>query len=140
VTIAQNDNWQDSQAAEIAATNIPPSNDLESAIVRTLDPGSYTVILRGRGETSGTGLVEVYDLGVGAASKLANISTRGLVGTGDDVMIGGFVISGDGGPNARVIVRGIGPSLSDLGVPGVLPDTMLGLHDGNGALIASNDN
>jgi probable HAF family extracellular repeat protein len=140
VTIAQNDNWRDTQEVEIVASTIPPSNDFESAIVRTLDPGSYTVILRGREETSGTGLVEVYDLGVGAASKLANISTRSLVGTGDEVMIGGFVISGDGGPNARVIVRGIGPSLSDLGVPGVLPDTMLELHDGNGALIASNDN
>jgi probable HAF family extracellular repeat protein len=140
VIIAQNDNWHDSQAAEIAATTIPPAYDLESAIVRTLDPGSYTVVLRGRGETSGTGLVEVYDLGLGATSKLANISTRGLVGTGDDVMIGGLVVSGDGGPSAQVIVRGIGPSLSDLGVPGALQDPMLELHDGNGALIASNDN
>jgi hypothetical protein len=139
VTIAQNDNWQDTQAAEIAAT-IPPGNVLESAIVRTLDPGTYTAVLRGRGETSGTGLVEVYDLQPAAASKLANISTRGVIGTGDNVMIGGLIVSGDADRSAKVIVRGIGPSLTNFGVAGALSDPALELHNGNGDLVASNDN
>lgn len=138
--IAQNDNWRDTQAAEIEATAIQPTRDLESAIVRTLAPGTYTAILRGRGNTSGTGLVEVYDLGSGAASKLANISTRGFVGAGDQAMIGGLIVTGDAAGSARVIVRAIGPSLADLGVPGTLTDPALELHDRNGALIASNDN
>ena len=140
VLLARNDNWRDTQAAEIAATTIPPANDLESAIVRTLNPGAYSAVLRGRSETSGTGLVEVYDLGLAANSKLANISTRGFVGTADNAMIGGLIVSGDDGQTAKVIVRAIGPSLSDFGVSGALPDPALELRDGNGALIASNDN
>ena len=138
--VAQNDNWQDTQAAEIQATTIPPGHDRECAIVRNLDPGTYTAILRGRGETGGTGLVEVYDLALGSASKLANISTRGLVGSGDDAMIGGLIVSGDSGQTNMVIVRATGPSLSDFGVPGVLQDPTLELHDADGALIGSNDN
>jgi probable HAF family extracellular repeat protein len=140
VVLAQNDNWRDTQATEILATTIPPANDLESAIVRTLDPGTYTAILRDRGETSGTGLIEVYDLGLAGSSTLANISTRGLVGTGDNVMIGGLIVSGDSGQTDQVIVRAIGPSLSDFGVPDALQDPTLELHDGNGALIGFNDN
>ena len=140
LVLAQNDNWQETQAEEIAATTIPPGNVLESAIVRTLDPGTYTALLRGRGDTSGIGLVEVYDLGPTATSKLANISTRGLVGVGDDVMIGGLIISGGTGQSAKILVRAIGPSLTDFGVPGALPDPALELRDNNGALIASNDN
>ncbi len=140
VLLAQNDNWRDTQAAEILATNIPPANDLESAIVRTLAPGTYTAILRGRGETSGTGLVEVYDLGLAGSSTLANISTRGLIGTGDNVMIGGLIVAGNSGQTAKVIVRAIGPSLSDFGVSGTLQDPTLELHDSNGGLIGSNDN
>jgi probable HAF family extracellular repeat protein len=138
--LAQNDNWQDSQGAEIAATTLQPARNLESAIVRILDPGSYTAVLRGRGEASGIGLIEVYDLGVGTGSNLANISSRGFVGTGDQVMIGGLIIAGDAAGSARVIVRAIGPALTDFGVPGALPDPFLELHDGNGALTASNDN
>lgn len=140
VLLAQNDNWRETQAAEITATTIPPTNDSESAIVRTLNPGAYSAVLRGRGQASGTGLVEVYDLGLAANSKLANISTRGFVGTADNAMIGGLIVSGDVDQTARVIVRAIGPSLSDFGVPGALQDPALELHDGNGALVASNDN
>jgi hypothetical protein len=138
--VAQNDNWQDAQAAEIAATTLQPTKNFESAIVRTLDPGSYTAVLRGRGEASGTGLVEVYDLGAGPGAKLANISTRGFIGAGDQVMIGGVIVAGDAARTARVIVRAIGPTLTDFGVPGALSDPTLELHDGNGALMAANDN
>ena len=138
--LGQNDNWQDTQAAEIAATALQPARNLESAIVRTLDPGSYTAVLRGGGEASGIGLVEVYDLGVGAGSRLANISTRGFVGTGDQVMIGGLIVTGNTTGSARVIIRAIGPALTNFGVTGALSDPVLQLHDGNGAVMASNDN
>jgi hypothetical protein len=138
-TIASNDNWKDTQQAEIQATGIPPSNDLESAIVATLPANNsgYTAILRGKNDTTGVGLVEVYDLDQAANSKLANISTRGFVDTGDNAMIGGF-IAGNG--VAKVIVRAIGPSLTGQGVANALQDPTLELHDGSGATIASNDN
>jgi hypothetical protein len=137
-TIALNDNWKDSQEAEIQATGIPPSNDLESAIVATLPANNsgYTAILRGTNDTTGVGLVEVYDLSQSANSRLANISTRGFVDTGDNVMIGGFILGGD----TKIIVRAIGPSLTSLGVASALEDPTLELHDQNGATIASNDN
>jgi hypothetical protein len=90
--LASNDDWKESQQAEIEATGIPPSNDFESAIVRTLPPGSYTAIMRGKGDTTGIGVVEAYDLNPTANSKLANISTRGFVETGDNVMIGGLIV------------------------------------------------
>ncbi|HVF73251.1 MAG TPA: hypothetical protein VM940_16735 [Chthoniobacterales bacterium] len=137
--IAQNDDWKETQGAEIAATTIAPSSDLESAIVRTLEPGAYTAILRGPGQSSGTALIEVYDLGAATTSSLGNISTRGFVGSGDDVMIGGLIVAGDVGQRAKVIVRAIGPSLSDLGVPGALPDPTLELYGANGTVLASND-
>lgn len=139
-TIAVNDNWKESQQAEIEATGIPPNNALESAIVRTLPPGSYTAIVRGNNNTTGIGLVETYDLDQAAHSKLANISTRGFVETSDNVMIGGLITGPAGTANARVIVRGIGPSLTAAGVPGALQDPTLELHDGNGATMAANDN
>ena len=91
-----NNNWRDDQEQEIQDTGIPPANDLESAIVATLDPGAYTAILRGNGNTSGVALVEVYDLNQGVDSKLANLSTRAFVSTGDNIVIAGFVLSGDG--------------------------------------------
>src|SRR5713101_53379 len=136
--IATNDNWRDTQESEIEATGLAPTDNRESAIVMTLDSDSnYTAILRGTNDTTGVGLVEVYDLDQAANSKLANISTRGFVDTGDNVMIGGF-ISGNG--VAKVIVRAIGPSLTSFGVPGALQDPTLELHDINGAIIATNDN
>jgi peptidase M23-like protein len=143
-TLATNDNWKTrpdgtSQQAEIEATGIPPANDLESALVATLAPGAYTAILAGKNGTTGIGLVEVYDLAQGANSKLANISTRGFVDTGDNVMIGGFIIGGAGQGSAGVVVRGIGPSLASFGVANPLANPVLEIHDGNGVLETLND-
>jgi len=135
--IFSNDNWRSSQEAEIIATTIPPTNELESAIVATLtaNASNYTAIVRGVDDGTGIGVVEAYDLNRAVDSKLANISTRGLVQTGDNVLIGGFIIVGQN--PLRVIVRAIGPSLP---FAGVLADPMLELRDGNGGLIDSNDN
>jgi PKD repeat protein len=144
--IATNDNWkindqnQQSQQAEIEATGIPPTDDRESALVRTLTPGSYTVVLRGKNNSTGIAVVEAYDLDSAATSQLANISSRGLVQTGDNVMIGGFVAGPETAANTRVVVRGIGPSLSGSNVPTPLQDPTLELHNGNGDKIATNDN
>ena len=140
VIIASNDNWRDTQQAEIEATGIAPTNDLESAIVATLpaNNSAYTAILRGKNGTSGVGLVEVYDLARSANSRLANVSTRGFVDTGDNVMIGGIIVGPSTAAATMVLVRAIGPSLSS--VPNALQDPTLELHDGNGNLIAFNDN
>lgn len=144
-TLATNDNWKvrpdgSSQQADVEATTLPPSNDLESAIVATLNPGQYTAILAGKDGGTGGGLVEVYDLARGTNSKLANLSTRAFIGTDDNILIGGFIIGGGRGGGARVIVRAIGPSLAAQNVPGALQDPTLELHDANGVLIATNDN
>lgn len=145
-TLATNDNWKiddqtgQSQEATIRATTIPPNNNLESALVATLNPGAYTAVLAGKNQTVGIGVVEVYDLDPAANSKLANISTRGFVDTGDNAMIGGFIVGGAGGGAAKVIIRGLGPSLGSVGVQGALKDTVLELHDNNGMTIATNDN
>jgi hypothetical protein len=141
-TIVSNDNWKtrsdgSSQQAEIEATTVPPTNDLESAIVATLSPGAYTAILGGKDAGAGVGLVEVYDLAQTADSKLANISTRGFVDTGDNVMIGGLIVGNDTGGTSKVIVRALGPSIP---VTGALSDPTLELRDGSGTLISSNDN
>jgi uncharacterized repeat protein (TIGR03803 family) len=139
-TIAVNDDWKEHQA-EVQATGIPPTNDLESAIVATLNPGAYTAILAGKNNGTGVGVVEVYDLDQAANSRLANISTRAFVDTGSNVMIGGLIVSGGaGGGSARVIVRAIGPSLSASGIQDALQDPTLELHDASGATITSNDN
>jgi hypothetical protein len=139
VTIT-NDNWRDdpAQAALIIATGISPTNDLESAIYATLDPGAYTALVRGKNNTSGVGLVEVYDLNQGVDSKLGNLSTRAFVDTGNNIVIAGFILSGNSG-NDRIVVRGIGPDLVNVGVPNPLADPTLELRDGNGALLAYNN-
>ena len=136
-----NDNWRDTQEAEIIATGIPPANDLESAIVVTLDPGAYTAIVRGRNDTSGVALVEVYDLNREVDSKLGNLSTRAFVSTGDNIVIAGFLLDNQGTALDRIVVRGIGPSLapSTFPVSAVLADPTLELHDTNGALIMANN-
>ena len=134
--LAENDDWENSPNKDaISATGIPPQGTLESAILTTLKPGEYTTILKGVENQTGIGLVEIYDLDRTVDSKLANISTRGFVQTGDNVMIGGFIILGT--ESANTIIRAIGPSLP---VIGALADPTLELHDGNGATIASNDN
>jgi hypothetical protein len=135
-----NNNWRDTQEAEIQATGIPPTDDLESAILVTLNPAAYTAIVRGNGGTSGVGLIEVYDLNMAAASKLANLSTRAFVSTGSDVVIAGFLLSDGNGTN-NIILRGIGPSLapSFFPVAAVLADPTLELRDSNGALLISDN-
>ncbi len=138
VLITSNDNWKDTQQTEIEATGLAPTDDAESAILTTLTPGSYTVVLHGQNGGTGIGLFEAYDLDTTIASTLANTSTRGLVQTGDDVLIGGFIV-GNGGSDTAV-VRAIGPSLADAGIGNPLADPTLDLYDGNGALILSNDN
>ena len=137
--IGSNDNWRDNQQAEIQASGVPPTDDRESAIVASLAPGNYTAVVEGKNQTTGVGLVEVYDLDQPADSKLANISTRGVVETGGNVMIGGFIL-GKGSQQSRLIVRAIGPSLSEAGISGVLADPMLDLRDANGDLVRSNNN
>jgi hypothetical protein len=140
--LLRNDDWKlksdgSSQQAEIEATGIPPNNDLESAIVATLPAkgATYTAILKGLNGGTGIGVVEVYDLDGGKDSELANISTRGVVSTGDNVLIAGTIIQGT--KQLRVIIRATGPSLS---FPGKLGDPTLELRDANGWLIEANDN
>jgi hypothetical protein len=138
--LVQNDNWQDdaASAAQLTALGLALQNPNESGLVATLNPGaSYTAILAGKNGGTGVGLVEVYDTNQAADSQLANISTRGFVQTGSNVMIGGFILGG--GNNTQVALRGIGPSLSQFGLSPVLADPTLELHDGNGALLISND-
>ena len=135
VTIT-NDNWRDDpvQEAAIIATGIPPSNNLEAAIDVTLLPGSYTAIVSGKNNTTGVGLVELYDLSPAVLAKLANISTRAFVGTGGDIVIAGFILGHNTG-DVRIAVRGLSPV-----VPNPLPNPRLELRDANGALIGSNEN
>lgn len=133
--IASNDNWRSDQEVAIIATGVPPSDDLESAIVMTLDPGAYTAVVQGANGGTGVGLVEVYDLDGSVDSILANISTRGVVQTGDDVLIGGFIVVGS--DPLKTLVRAIGPSLP---LTGRLANPTLELHNSDGDIIASNDN
>jgi hypothetical protein len=144
--IASNDDWQttiiggiitSNQVSDIQNSGHAPTAASESAIVANLDPGNYTAIVRGVNNTTGVALVEVYDLDPGASSSLGKISTRGFVQPGD-VMRGGFTVQGTGA--MRVIIRAIGPELAQHGVTNVLGNPTLELHDGTGALIASNDN
>ena len=139
--LKSNDDWRSTQEQEIIATTIPPKDNREAAIVATLNPGAYTALVSGKDGTTGIAVVELYDLGTasadaGAEARLANISTRGKVGTNDDVMIGGFIVSG---PTAKLIIRGIGPSLAQGGVTGALQDPTLDLIDGNGSVVMAND-
>jgi len=136
--IASNDNWMNApNKQEIINSGLAPSNNLESAVLTSLNPGAYTAIVRGVNNGTGIALVEVYDLEtITSGSKLANISTRAFVQTGDNVMIGGFIIVNE---PARVMIRAIGPSLTQLHVPGALANPQLELHDSYN-LIGRNDN
>ncbi len=133
-----NDDWRQTQQAEIEATQLAPTFNSESAILATLTPGSYTAVVRGKNSSSGVGLVEVYDLGPAATSKMANVSTRSWIGTGENVLIGGLIVGG-GSDSVPVLVRAIGPSLTGLGVSDALQDTMLSLHDSNGSPTNNDD-
>ena len=139
-TTVNNDNWQDDpvQAALILATGLAPTNNLESAIDATLNPGAYTAVARGKNNGTGVGLIEVFDLSQAVLAKLANISTRAFVNTGDDIVIAGFILGGNSG-NDRIVVRGIGPSLTAFGVPNALANPTLELRDNNGALLIANN-
>jgi hypothetical protein len=133
---ASNDNWNDALTRQqIIDSGLAPTNSLESALWGIISPGAYTVVVRGQGDATGVGLFEVYDLDRTVNSKLANISTRGFVQSGNDVMIGGFIVVG--ADSQKVIVRALGPSLP---LSGALVNPTLELHDGNGVLIAANDN
>ncbi len=144
--IGRNDNWQTTiiggiithdQVQDIQNSGHAPRDARESVIIGDLSPGNYTAIVRGVNETTGIALVEVYDIGTDTTSILSNISTRSFVQTGDNVMIGGFIVQGTG--TKRVIIRAIGPELSQYGVPTPLADPTLELHDGTGALIGFNN-
>jgi hypothetical protein len=133
-----NNDWQETQEQPLRDANLAPANDLESAILATLAPGAYTAVLRGNGNATGIGLVEVYDLQPGAASKLGNLSTRGSVGSGQNVMIGGTIVTGSDA--ARVLFRALGPSLVAAGIQSPIGDPQLDLFDANGVRIAENNN
>jgi sugar lactone lactonase YvrE len=142
--IGTNDNWKindqtnQSQQAAIQATGLAPSDDRESALIIDVAPAAFTAIVRGKNNTSGVGLVEIYDLNQAADSRLANISSRAFVETGDNVMIGGFIV-GSGNGAAKVVARALGPSLSALGISNALQDPILYLRDANGAVVEFND-
>ena len=142
--IGSNDNWKindqtnQSQQAAIQATGLAPSDDRESAFMLEVAPGAFTAIIRGKNNTTGVGLVEIYDLNQTADSLLANISTRGFVGMGANVMIGGFIV-GSGNGAGKVLIRAMGPSLENFGVTGVLNDPTVSLRNSNGTEIDFND-
>jgi hypothetical protein len=145
-SVITNDNWRSSQEAEIQQSGLAPTDDRESAIIRTVPAGNYTAIIRGVNNTTGIGLIEIYDLGTTASNQsetleatasneLGNLSVRADVRTDDNVLIDGLILRG--GTPKRVLVRALGPSVQ---VPGALQDPTLELHDGNGALLLGNDN
>ena len=134
-SVVTNDNWQQAPNVAEIPSGFAPSNDLESIIYTSLSPGNYTAILKGAHGEAGVGLVEAYDFDTASTAKLANIATRGFVNTGDNVMIGGFIIGGT--EPANVLVRAIGPSLIPFGVQGALQATTLELHDANGGVISN---
>jgi hypothetical protein len=136
--LATNNDWQQTQAQALRDASLAPSNDLEAALLFTLAPGAYTAILRGNGNATGIGLVEVYDLQTSATSKLGNLSTRGLVGSAQNVMIGGTIVTGS--DPARVVFRALGPSLGAVGIQNPISDPQLDLFDANGSKISSNNN
>jgi hypothetical protein len=144
--VAMNDDWKvtqvgglitGDQSAEIAASGVKPGNDLESAIIANLPPGSYTAVVRGAGNSVGTGVVDAYDLSPASSATLVNFATRGLIQPADKLMIAGFIIQN--GP-VRAVIRAIGPSLAAFGITNALPDTTLQLRDTNGAIVVENDN
>jgi hypothetical protein len=124
------------QSAEISRSGLAPSNDLESAIIADLAPGSYTAVVQGAGGGTGTGVVDAYDLSGASPARLANIATRGLVQPGDKLMIAGFIVQNGA---VRAVIRAIGPSLVAFGIGNALPDTTLQLRDQNGAIVVEND-
>ena len=138
--IAANDNWKETQQAQIQATGLAPPNNLDAATLITLSPGAYTLFLQGKAMATGIGRTEVYDVDPRANAQPTNLSARAFVGTGNDVLIGGTIIRGNGTSLLRVLVRALGPSLASAGVTTPLANPTLSLRDANGNVIASNDN
>ena len=135
--IDNNDDWRQHPRAAELPTRLQPSLEQESAIVATLEPGAYTAIVSGVNAAQGVGLVEIFEATSNEPMRLVNIATRGHVGTGDNVLIGGLIIQGDS--PKTVVIRAKGPSLADFGVAGVLANPQLQLFSGP-TPIASNDN
>jgi len=135
-----NDDWRTSQEAEIQQTGLAPSDNKESAVIKRLDPGNYTAIIRGADGSPGIGVVEIYDLSSSDPAELGNLSVRADVQTGDNVLFNGIIMQG--GTFKRILFRAIGPSITANGapLPGRLQDPTLELHDGNGNTLQSNDN
>lgn len=132
----ENNDWRDSVDQQaIIDSGVQPTEDAESAIVRTLEPGAYTAIVSGVARSTGLALVEAYDISLGVSSKLANIATRGFVGTDSNVLIGGLIVVGS--TDAKVVVRAIGPSLP---LSNALQNPTLDLYNANGEVLQSNDN
>ena len=138
-SIFSNDNWRDAQQSQLEGTAFQPANDLEAVIVITLSPGAYTAILAGKNGGTGVGLIEIYDAECTNTSELANISTRGLVQAGENVMIGGFILGGNA-QDTGWSIRGLGPSLTAFGMGNTLVDPTLEVHDENGVPVVANDN
>lgn len=138
--IAFNDDWRDLQEGDIEDTEIAPTDDREPAIIATLNPDAYTAVVSGKGGATGVGLLEVYDLNASLSSKLANISTRGSVETEDNVMIGGFILGGDSIKPSEVVVRALGPSLSQANIANPLANPTLQLFNSDGVSVAFDDN
>jgi hypothetical protein len=137
--IISNDNWKDSpQRAQIEGTIYQPTDDREAVILTTLPPASYTALVKGAGGSTGVGVVEVYDFDRSSDSAMGNISSRALVETGNNVVIGGFTLGSPSG-TAQIIIRGLGPSLGAFGVPNPLANPTLELRNVNGTLLAFND-
>ncbi|HYJ05518.1 MAG TPA: choice-of-anchor Q domain-containing protein [Chthoniobacterales bacterium] len=146
IVVATNNDWKTTQiggiitgdqSGEINSSGLAPSDDLESAIIANLLPGNYTAVVRGVGDTTGTGIVDAYDMSPGSPARLANIATRGFIQPGDKLMIAGFIIQNG---SVRAAVRAIGPSLIQFGITNALPDTTLQIRDVNGAILLENDN
>jgi hypothetical protein len=146
LTVARNNDWKNTQIGgfitsnqfpEINGSGLAPGNDLESAIIANLAPGSYTAVVAGVGNTIGTGVVDAYDMSAASPARLANVATRGLIQPDDKLMIGGFIIQNGA---VRAVVRAIGPSLTAFGISNALPDTTLQLRNQNGVIVRENDN
>lgn len=135
--VGENDNWPSAQREMIEDTGLAATDDREAALVTTLDPGAYTAVVSDANDNPGVALFDFYDLDP-SSSQLVNLSTRGKVESQDRVMIGGFIIGSE--QPTQVIIRAIGPSLAVLGIPDTLIDPTLELHNGDGSLIAENDN
>src|SRR4029077_5698563 len=139
-TIATNDDWQTATNANQIPVDFRPADSHEPAILATLQPGSFTAILRGKNGGTGVSLIEMYDLSTGVASELTNVSTRGFAGTGENVMIGGLILSGGNGER-QILLRALGPTLArpPFNITGNLADPTLILVDGNGTVVDSHD-